>query len=65
MTAFQGGNPKHLEDALIAATAEHHGAILVTGEKTRERYAAHFPGLTVWTIHDLRSLAKGLLGTEA
>jgi hypothetical protein len=62
IAAFQGGNRRHLEDALIAATAERLGAILVTGEKTRQRYATHFPSLVVWTIDDLRSHAKGILG---
>jgi predicted nucleic acid-binding protein len=60
--AFQAGNPDHLEDALIAATAEHRSVILVTAERTRERYRTHFPGLTVWSVDDLRDLMNKTKG---
>jgi predicted nucleic acid-binding protein len=53
--AFQRGNPSHIEDALIASTAEHLGASLVTEERRRKAYRDHFPRLSVLSVRDLRS----------
>ncbi len=54
--AFRHGNPKHSQDGLIAATALREGAVLVTAEnvKHRRRLQAHFSGLVVWSLEDLR-----------
>lgn len=52
--AYRQGNPKQSEDALIAATALHEDAILVTLEKGRGRFRRAFPGLTVWSADELR-----------
>jgi hypothetical protein len=59
--SFVGGNEKHLEDALIAATARHLGVPLVTNEGRRSRFETHFPGLTLWKLDDLRDLARAIL----
>ena len=60
--AFRKGNPKHTEDGLLAATALHENAILVTAEseKHRRRLRRHFPGLEVWGLKDLRAFLEEL-----
>jgi hypothetical protein len=62
ITAFQRGNRKHIEDSLIASTAEHLDASLVTGERRRKAYRDHFPRLSILTIDELRDRAKRILG---
>jgi hypothetical protein len=60
--AFLQGNPKHSQDGLLAATALHENAILVTAEneKHRRRLRRHFRGLEVWALGDLRAFLEDL-----
>ena len=59
---FRQGNPKHSQDGLLAATALHEDAILVTAEneKHRRRLRRHFRGLEVWALADLRAFLDDL-----
>ena len=58
--SFTGGNASHLEDALIAATADGLGVPLVTDEARRGRYRRTYPGLRLLTTTELRALVDGL-----
>jgi predicted nucleic acid-binding protein len=60
--AFRRGNPKHTQDGLLAATALHETAILVTAEneKHRRRLRRFFPGLEVWGVNDLQAFLDDL-----
>ena len=50
--AIRRDNLKHTRDALIAATAEYEGAVLVTEDKLLKR-RAQGQGLLVWTKGEL------------
>lgn len=60
--AFLQGNPKHSQDGLLAATALHENAILVTAENEKHcrRLRRHFRGLEVWALGDLRAFLEDL-----
>lgn len=60
--AFRKGNPKHSQDGLLAATALHENATLVTAENEKHcrRLRRHFRGLEVCSLEDLRAFLEGL-----
>jgi hypothetical protein len=60
--AFRKGNSKHTQDGLLAATALHENAILVTAENEKHcrRLRRHFQGLEVWGLEDLRAFLEDL-----
>lgn len=62
--AFIEGNDRHIEDALIAGTAESKGIPFVTNERSRGRLGRHLPGLKVMSVRELRDAVNERLVVE-
>jgi len=59
LSTVQGGNPKHSEDALIAATAELEADVLVTNDgqlkrRLRKSQQTRASPIQIWKFEDFR-----------
>lgn len=58
---IQKGNPKHIEDALIALTAHHEAAVLVTEDNNlTNKIKATKTTLTLWKFEEFKSFVSSL-----
>jgi hypothetical protein len=60
MKGFQRGNRQHIEDALIAETALHVGAVLITGEVRLRPWREHYPQLELLSIESFRAMVMAV-----